>query len=102
MDILKNIYQHRNQMKILVITFIPWLESGKLLCQAYGVRTGLLKIFPNAEINYLSFPDFKLGQGEAWKERFYWARSASKGICGLPLVEIQKTGATSIFPIRLR
>lgn len=37
-----------------------------------------------------------MGQGEAWKERFYWARSASKGICGLPLVEIQKTGATSI------
>lgn len=24
--------------------------------QAYGVRTGLFKIFPDAEINYLSFP----------------------------------------------
>lgn len=36
--------------------------------QAYGVRTGLFKIFPDAEINYLSFPDFKWDKGKRGKK----------------------------------
>lgn len=50
-------------MKILVITFSKGLNPGTFM-QAYGVKTGLLKIFPNANINYLNFPDFKWNQGK--------------------------------------
>ncbi len=45
-------------MKILVITFAAGLNPGTFM-QSFGVRTGLLKIFPDAEIEYLKFPDFK-------------------------------------------
>ncbi len=45
-------------MKILVITFSRGLNPGVFM-QAYGVKTGLQKRFPNAEIEYLNFPDFK-------------------------------------------
>ena len=50
-------------MKILVITFSKGLNPGTFM-QAYGVKTGLLKIFPNANINYLNFPDFKWDQSK--------------------------------------
>lgn len=50
-------------MKILVITFSRGLNPGTFM-QAYGVKTGLLKIFPDAEIEYLKFPDFKKNLGK--------------------------------------
>lgn len=56
-------------MKILVITFSKGLNPGTFM-QAYGVRTGLLKIFPHAEINYLNFPDFKWDKGKRGKKDF--------------------------------
>lgn len=56
-------------MKILVITFSRGLNPGTFM-QAYGVRTGLLKIFPDAEINYLRFPDFKWDKGKRGKNDF--------------------------------
>lgn len=49
-------------MKILVITFSRGLNPGTFM-QAYGVKMGLLKIFPDAEIEYLKFPDFKRNLG---------------------------------------
>lgn len=49
-------------MKILVITFSRGLNPGTFM-QAYGVKTGLLRIFPEAEIEYLRFPDFKRNLG---------------------------------------
>ena len=79
-------------MKILVITFSRGLNPGTFM-QAYGVRTGLLKIFPNAEINYLSFPDFKWDKGKRGKKDFIGHVLLQKAFA----VEIQKTGATSIF-----
>ena len=56
-------------MKILVITFSRGLNPGTFM-QAYGVRTGLLKIFPEAQISYLSFPDFKWDKGKRGKKDF--------------------------------
>lgn len=56
-------------MKILVITFSRGLNPGTFM-QAYGVRTGLLKIFPYAEINYLSFLDFKWDKGKRDQKDF--------------------------------
>lgn len=56
-------------MKILIITFSRGLNPGTFM-QAYGVRTGLLKIFPNADINFLSFPDFKWDKGKHGKKDF--------------------------------
>ena len=47
-------------MKILVITFSRGLNPGTFM-QALGVRTGLKKVFPEASIEYLNFPDFKRG-----------------------------------------
>lgn len=49
-------------MNILVITFCRGLNPGTFM-QALGVRTGLLQIFPEANIDYLNFPDFKRGLG---------------------------------------
>lgn len=56
-------------MKILIITFSRGLNPGTFM-QAYGVRTGLLKIFPEAQISYLSFPDFKWDKGKRGKKDF--------------------------------
>lgn len=56
-------------MRILVITFSRGLNPGTFM-QAFGVKTGLLKIFPDAEINYLSFPDFKWDKSKRSKGDF--------------------------------
>ena len=45
-------------MKILVITFSADMNPGTFM-QALGVRTGLLEMFPGAEVEYLNFPNFK-------------------------------------------
>ncbi len=47
-------------MNILIITFSKGLNPGTFM-QALGVKTGLLKIYPAANIEYLNFPDFKRG-----------------------------------------
>ena len=75
-------------MKILVITFSRGLNPGTFM-QAYGVRTGLFKIFPDAEINYLSFLILNGIKGNV-ERKIYWTCPASKGVCGLSSVEIQE------------
>ncbi|ADQ78567.1 hypothetical protein Palpr_0407 [Paludibacter propionicigenes WB4] len=47
-------------MRILVITFSRGVNPGTFI-QAFGVQTGLRKIFPDSEIVFLNFPDFKRG-----------------------------------------
>jgi hypothetical protein len=47
-------------MKILIITFSTGVNPGTFI-QALGVNTGLKKIYPDAQINYLDFSDFKKG-----------------------------------------
>ncbi len=45
-------------MKILIITFSKGLNPGTFM-QAFGVKCGLSRIFPEAIIEYLDFPNFK-------------------------------------------
>lgn len=47
-------------MKILIITFTGGMNPGTFM-QALGVQTALLKIYPEAQIDFLKFPDFKKG-----------------------------------------
>lgn len=47
--------------RILVITFTRDSNPGTFM-QAYGVRTGLQRIWPGAEIDFLDFPNFKKGK----------------------------------------
>lgn len=48
-------------MKILVVTFTGGVNPGTFM-QALGVQTALKKIYPQANIEYLKFPDFKRGK----------------------------------------
>ena len=47
-------------MKILIITFTGGVNPGTFM-QALGVQTALKKMYPQAIIEYLRFPDFKRG-----------------------------------------
>lgn len=76
-------------MKILVITFSRGLNPGTFM-QAYGVRTGLLKIFPHAEINYLSFPDFKWDKGKRGKKDFIGHVLLQKAFAAYRLLKYRK------------
>lgn len=57
--------------KILIITFSSGLNPGTFM-QAYGVQTGLKKIFPNAEVVFLKFPDFKWDKSKKGKHDKVW------------------------------
>lgn len=48
-------------MKILIITFTGGVNPGTFM-QALGVQTALKNIYPQANIEYLRFPDFKRGK----------------------------------------
>lgn len=48
-------------MKILIITFTGGVNPGTFM-QALGVQTALRKMYPQANIEYLKFPDFKRGK----------------------------------------
>ena len=76
-------------MKILVITFSRGLNPGTFM-QAYGVRTGLFKIFPDAEINYLSFPDFKWDKGKRGKKDFIGHVLLQKAFAAYRLLKYRK------------
>ena len=76
-------------MKILVITFSRGLNPGTFM-QAYGVRTGLLKIFPDAEINYLNFPDFKWDKGKRGKKDFIGHVLLQKAFAAYRLLKYKK------------
>ena len=49
-------------MRILIITFTGGVNPGTFM-QALGVKTAMTRIFPDAEVDYLNFPDFKRGKG---------------------------------------
>lgn len=65
-------------MKILVITFAAGLNPGTFM-QSFGVRAGLLKIFPDAGIDYLKFPDFKWDRKRHDKNGSLWHLLLQKG-----------------------
>lgn len=48
-------------MRILIITFTGGVNPGTFM-QALGVKTAMTRIFPDAEVDYLNFTDFKRGK----------------------------------------
>lgn len=58
-------------MNILVITFSRGLNPGTFM-QAYGVKQGMIDLFPEASIEYLNFPDFKWNTGNRGKKDSIW------------------------------
>lgn len=47
-------------MKILIITFTTGVNPGTIM-QALGVQTAMKSLWPDAQVDYLDFPDFKRG-----------------------------------------
>lgn len=48
-------------MKILIVTFTRGINPGTIM-QALGVQTAFGLLYPNADIEFLDFPDFKRGK----------------------------------------
>ena len=55
-------------MKILIITFTSGNNPGTLM-QGLGVQTAMQKMYPNAQIDFLKFPDFKSNLGASFEVR---------------------------------
>ena len=47
-------------MKILIITFTSGVNPGTIM-QALGVQTAMKSLWPDAQVDFLDFPDFKSG-----------------------------------------
>lgn len=47
-------------MKILIITFTTGVNPGTIM-QALGVQTAMKSLWPDAQVDFLDFPDFKSG-----------------------------------------
>lgn len=47
-------------MKILIITFTTGVNPGTIM-QALGVKTAMKSLWPDAQVDFLDFPDFKSG-----------------------------------------
>ena len=77
-------------MKILIITFTGGVNPGTFM-QALGVQTALRKIYPEADIEYLKFPDFKkgklMGQG---KNASIWHIFLQKGYAAYRLLKYNR------------
>lgn len=78
-------------MKILIITFTSGVNPGTFM-QALGVQTAIKRIFPNANINFLKFPDFKCvgGIGSRGKSDKLWNILLQKGFAAYRLLKYAK------------
>ncbi|MBE6333909.1 MAG: polysaccharide pyruvyl transferase family protein [Bacteroidales bacterium] len=77
-------------MKILIITFTGGVNPGTFM-QALGVQTALKKIYPQAIIEYLRFPDFKRGGLMVRGKRdALWYTFLQKGYAAYRLIKYQK------------
>ena len=77
-------------MKILIITFTGGVNPGTFM-QALGVQTALKKMYPQANIEYLSFPDFKRGKLMVHGKRdSLWHTFLQKGYAVYRLMKYRK------------
>ena len=77
-------------MKILIITFTGGINPGTFM-QALGVQTALKRIYPQANIKYLRFPDFKRGKLLVHgKKDSLWHTFLQKGYAAYRLMKYRK------------
>lgn len=58
-------------MKILIITFTSGNNPGTFM-QAMGVKTAMIQMYPEAQVDFLKFPDFKTNFGVRDKNAKLW------------------------------
>lgn len=78
-------------MNILIITFTSGVNPGTIM-QALGVQTAMSQMFPNANIEFLSFPDFKQAKrfGVRGKKDSLWHTALQKGFAAFRLSKYKK------------
>lgn len=77
-------------MKILIITFTTGVNPGTIM-QALGVQTAMKQMWPNAEVEFLNFPDFKRGGiGVRGKREGLLHTFLQKGFAAYRLIKYRK------------
>lgn len=73
-------------MKILIITFTSGNNPGTFM-QSLGVQTAMKKMYPNAKIDFLRFPDFKVNFSVRDKNAKLWQTIHQKAASAYRLVK---------------
>lgn len=76
-------------MKILIITFTSGNNPGTLM-QGLGVQTAMKRLYPNAQIDFLKFPDFKASMGVRDKKAKLWQTFRQKAASAYRLLKYNK------------
>ena len=76
-------------MKILIITFTSGNNPGTLM-QGLGVQTAMKRLYPNAQIDFLKFPDFKASLGVRDKKAELWQTFRQKAASAYRLLKYNK------------
>lgn len=76
-------------MKILIITFTSGNNPGTFM-QGLGVQTAMKRLFPNAQIDFLKFPDFKASLGVRDKKAKLWQTLRQKAASAYRLLKYNK------------
>lgn len=76
-------------MKILIITFTSGNNPGTLM-QGLGVQTAMKRLYPNAQIDFLKFPDFKASLGVRDKKAKLWQTFRQKAASAYRLLKYNK------------
>lgn len=73
-------------MKILIITFTSGNNPGTLM-QSLGVQTAMKRLYPDARIDFLKFPDFKANLGVRDKKAKLWHTVRQKATSAYRLIK---------------
>lgn len=76
-------------MKILIITFTSGNNPGTLM-QGLGVQAAMKRLYPNAQIDFLKFPDFKASLGVRDKKAKLWQTFRQKAASAYRLLKYNK------------
>lgn len=76
-------------MKILIITFTSGNNPGTFM-QGLGVQTAMKRLYPNAQIDFLKFPDFKASLGVRDKKAKLWQTLRQKAASAYRLLKYNK------------
>lgn len=76
-------------MKILIITFTSGNNPGTLM-QGLGVQTAMKRLYPNAQIDFLKFPDFKANLGVRDHKAKLWQTFRQKAASAYRLLKYNK------------